>query len=622
MKECIVLSHVTGVSLVQADEELKIGKTEAGTCFKVTYAQKADAKAAAAEQVLHVACKMPRNAEEWVKKIQATIDLGGKLPPSAEGGGDGAASKQPAVPPRPPPARARSGKRGVPAGSVTSISTARPTLSSRVKGGSSKTTGRPPARLPASAASAAAAAVTVVSDNDFDSDSSEDYVNVSNSEYLKPGVSVGFTTGGGGGGAPPLPPPRRSPAAGGGGGRGRARARGGGGRAAPPFRAPQPSQDDIYSDGSSDDYEAFDSTFAPHHHEEESIYASNAKQAATTKKEYASIYEDIYGATPAEVKLYERVVAKTDDVATDGRAYDDVSPVDPLANLGRQKEVGFREAVETILEHFDGDFVPNASITCKEQLQRARDQAESFAAQARPTTGPTLKSGRAKSRNLPDTLTKTDIAALNLYTKPTQLYRRLNAALGGYDGAINFANVRHFKPYVKLLINAMKKMPREATRVYRGVKQPVRKLLKQMKVGSIVTWLQFTSTTTNPGVLRDKNFLGAGAGLGERTVFQISTLSGVNMGGCTFLDEEEILLLPGTRFIVDGFTKWDFGVTEVKMRELPAGTTVAPPLEEDIYDDVHQYLSLNPKFWRAGKGKKVTAIEEKFTDSDGSSVDF
>ena len=125
-------------------------------------------------------------------------------------------------------------------------------------------------------------------------------------------------------------------------------------------------------------------------------------------------------------------------------------------------------------------------------------------------------------------------------------------------------------------------------------------------MGSIVTWFQFTSTTTDPGVLRDKNFLGEGAGHGERTVFQISTLSGVNLQGCTLLKEEEILIMPGTRFVIDGFTEWDFGVTEVRMRELPAGATHAPPAKaEGIYADVQNYLSLNPKFWRVG-GKPKT----------------
>ena len=140
---------------------------------------------------------------------------------------------------------------------------------------------------------------------------------------------------------------------------------------------------------------------------------------------------------------------------------------------------------------------------------------------------------------------------------------------------------------------------------YRGVKQPVSKLLKEQKVGSVITWFQITSTTADPGVLRDASFLGEGGGLGKRTVFQISALAGVNLKGCTLLDEEEILIMPGTRFVVDGFTEWDFGVTEVRMRELPAGVTRAPPAKDNaIYDDVQKYLSLNTKFWRNGKLKE------------------
>ena len=189
--------------------------------------------------------------------------------------------------------------------------------------------------------------------------------------------------------------------------------------------------------------------------EGESIYASNALMAATKQKVYTSIYETTHGATDAEIKLYERVV-DTHDTA---KLYDEVGMVDPLAALSTQPEVSVSAAVEAILIHCGEDLVPESSITCRTQLERALKQAEAFA---------TYKCGAAsKARSaLPDTLTYADITVINLYTKPTELYRRLNAALGGYDGAADYANVGHFMPFLKLLVTAMHKLPRAEIRVY------------------------------------------------------------------------------------------------------------------------------------------------------------
>eukprot|EP00729_Bicosta_minor_P000347 gene347-15251_t len=339
-------------------------------------------------------------------------------------------------------------------------------------------------------------------------------------------------------------------------------------------------------------------------------HATHAKQN-TEEVYYSSIYDAVYGATEEEIELYERVVGSTGSTP-----YDTVI-VDPMSDLESTEEVDFRAAIESISRHFGDDLVPGGSaLTCKKQLERARDQAEGFANQVR-------------SRGVPESLTTKDVAVINLYTKPTQLYRRLNAALGGYDNAAGDENVRHFKPYIKLLVNALKKLPKQELTLYRGVKEPVGKLLGQTTVGTVVSFNQFMSATPNPGVLRDTNFLGEGAGHGERTVFQINGINAIDLKGCSLFDgERELVFLPGTQFIIEGFTAWDFGVTEVRMRELPPGNNgddaLPPPAAkaDQIYEDINNYLSLKStgKFWQQQHAMPRVGSSGGGTDSNVAST--
>ena len=409
MKECIELAALTFVGLVSKEDN--IGKVEQGTCFKVMWNVKKDG-GKLAEQTLYVACTMPRQATEWVEKMQSLIT----------------ATTTPTTTTTTTTTTATTGRAAVvvPSPTVAPMPTA-PKLSSR-GGGSVSVPPLPPRRPTAQGGGA------VVSDDEDDcnSDSSDDYENFSTT--FGPKVVDD-------GSAPPSLPARSN--------------------------APGPAGGtDLFtdSDDSASDYEVMDkgassSPASPAGQDEESIYASNAMEAAVQQKEYASIYEAIYGATVDEIELYERVV----ETRRAASPYDAIKPVDPLKDLATQRIVKLFDAIEAIATHYGGDLVPKQSSTCRSELERAYDHAMSFATRA---VKPTLKAGRTASKRLPDSLTQEDIAVLHLYTKPTQLYRRLNAALGGYDGAANYANVRHFMPYIKLLITAMQKLPKEEIRVY------------------------------------------------------------------------------------------------------------------------------------------------------------
>lgn len=124
------------------------------------------------------------------------------------------------------------------------------------------------------------------------------------------------------------------------------------------------------------------------------------------------------------------------------------------------------------------------------------------------------------------------VAAINAYTQETPLYGGMNGALGGYGKDGRDALV-HYAPYIKLLLRGLKPLaPLKdpfggPVTLFRGVKLPATQLLGGLKVGEVLTWWSFTSTTTTADVLQSTDFLGIGkagakaAGGKKRTVFQI-----------------------------------------------------------------------------------------------------
>lgn len=279
-------------------------------------------------------------------------------------------------------------------------------------------------------------------------------------------------------------------------------------------------------------------------------------------------HEEIY-----KQKLYARL---SSDVA-DG--VDDVTASNLYSRLEETPLVSLREAAKV------------AEVHCGCSLQEEVDLALSFAKRlfAQP---------RAK-KYLRD-LTINDIATFHLYTQETELYKKLNSTLGGWGDSDPKA-ILHYLPFVRLLVSAMDKLEAISCVAYRGIRLSVSLALGNRKVGDFLTWGAFTSSTLSPDVLRDPQFLGIGAGLGERVVFVIQILTGVKIhffsdkgsaaeyflsgkanvsgngdggsgGGNVFAEnEEEVLLRPCTIFQIDAIIKRDHGITEVKMHEVLAG---------------------------------------------------
>ena len=195
-------------------------------------------------------------------------------------------------------------------------------------------------------------------------------------------------------------------------------------------------------------------------------------------------------------------------------------------------------------------------------------------------------------------MSKDAAATINVYTQETPLYGGMNGALGGYGKGGREALI-HYYPYIKQLLAAM--LPLEPLKgafgepvtLFRGVKLPVSQLLGDLKVGDTLTWWSFTSTTTTSDVLQSTDFLGIGkagakATVGKkRTVFHIKAFNGVNIKPFSAIsNEDEVLLRPGSQFVIDGINEWHYGVTEVQMHQVPSTVMLMDQqgADEGVYD--------------------------------------
>lgn len=261
--------------------------------------------------------------------------------------------------------------------------------------------------------------------------------------------------------------------------------------------------------------------------------------------------------------------------------------VSPLEGLANTKAVSLRSALASASQH---------SLCNTPDMMLALEASITFAQNL-------VRRGKAVGLNVDQ------VAAIHLYSQDLPekcpFYSILNGVLGGW-GRDGREPAPHYLPYVRLAIDAIALLPKEENLVvYRGVDQsvPLLILLQGKGVGDILTWWAFTSTTSEPDVLRDPVFLGVGAEWGERTVFKITIQTGVrikrfsNFGtdfddylqpvGATGQNEEEILLSPGTSFVIDSIETYTNNITEVTMHEVVHTPTPPPPPSTDSVELVN-----------------------------------
>jgi hypothetical protein len=129
--------------------------------------------------------------------------------------------------------------------------------------------------------------------------------------------------------------------------------------------------------------------------------------------------------------------------------------------------------------------------------------------------------------------------AIMLYTS-NAIYRQLNQVLREEKRT----QVRKFFPYLRMLLEATRRLPTRKAQLWRGLSVD---LSKQYRVGETITWWGVSSCTSDEGVARA--FAG-GCG-GHSTLLTIDTVTACDISQITFYsNERESLLLPGTQLKV------------------------------------------------------------------------
>ena len=170
-----------------------------------------------------------------------------------------------------------------------------------------------------------------------------------------------------------------------------------------------------------------------------------------------------------------------------------------------------------------------------------------------------------------------------LYSQDTCLYPLLNKALRDHS---DVEGVKAFLPYLKLLLTGLNKLPLIRAKVFRGIRTDVHDVYNQLEHKDF-TWWALSSTTTRKA--QAHTFLHRTEG----TLFTIDAI-GVDISACSsYPDEQEVLLLPGTRLIVEsgvkaesGYWTYNASVWQAAKQRLPqyqnASSDANSPMENGV----------------------------------------
>lgn len=146
--------------------------------------------------------------------------------------------------------------------------------------------------------------------------------------------------------------------------------------------------------------------------------------------------------------------------------------------------------------------------------------------------------------------------SIMLYTS-NAIYKKLNAVLRSEDRA----SIKKFFPYLRLLLEAFKRLPQNSKTLWRGVTVD---LYDQYPVGSTQTWWGVSSCTADQDVAR-KFMKGCG---GKCTLLTVKTKTAADISEITFFgNEKENLLAPGTQLKVLSSSRKG-NITEITLQEV------------------------------------------------------
>jgi hypothetical protein len=131
-------------------------------------------------------------------------------------------------------------------------------------------------------------------------------------------------------------------------------------------------------------------------------------------------------------------------------------------------------------------------------------------------------------------LTWDEEAAIRLYTMSTPFVTKLNQTLRSENQRVP----KSWFPFLKLFVEALKKLPPTKATVWRGVDYDA---TSRFVEGEVYTWWNITSCSMN--INRVQSFLGESG-----TLFTIETIHGRDISMFSAVpDEQEVILMPGTR---------------------------------------------------------------------------
>jgi hypothetical protein len=164
-----------------------------------------------------------------------------------------------------------------------------------------------------------------------------------------------------------------------------------------------------------------------------------------------------------------------------------------------------------------------------------------------------------------------EVASINLYTEENlgnedqSFFRVLNMALNSRDRR----QVVPFFPYIKLFVTAVRKLPNTCPlKIWRGFPTQQPDWTNIYPQGKEIYWWGFSSTTKSSDVLMSPAFFGVS---GNRTLFMLDCISGVDVSPYSDYPEDEVLLSPGAKFIVEQVMPPNMlgGALQVVMRQQP-----------------------------------------------------
>ena len=174
-----------------------------------------------------------------------------------------------------------------------------------------------------------------------------------------------------------------------------------------------------------------------------------------------------------------------------------------------------------------------------------------------------------------DGLTLDQSASICLYSIEWEphdrcLYHALNSALRCKDRQ----RLNAWSLYLKLILTALAHLSSIDDRtIYRGIRLD---LSKDYPKGKTFVWWGFSSCTSSLTVLESMQFIGK---TGIRTMFIIECHSGKDISKHTYFEsEQEILILPATRFIVTSCQNQVKGLHIIHLKEIAPPFTLLEPI--------------------------------------------